>query len=381
MAHRAQPVRNQEGRFGCHDVVESVLHDLLALAVESAGSLIQEKDLGVADDGARNRNTLLLPPRELRTPLSYLGVILVGKVHHKGVRVSRFGSSLDPFLGERRVAECDVLCNGPVKQDRLLAHQCDLAAQPLDVERSNVLAVQKDTPRIRVVPPLQKGYAGAFSRARGSHKGDLLTRLDLNRDAPEDGCVGPRWVRKLHVAKLYEALRLTARLVAVGACWVDLRDGVYKLKGVRHCLLAFGDIRSKGRDLPHSHGGEDEDEESLQNVTAFHDAILNPKGSNRESHEIRQKHREMSKREAEPPNQPLPLSILGHCNEALCKKLLHLLLHTEARNRPRSRNSLRGDASCLGKVLLCLPTLADHRIDLHLGPQPHDRHDGKDHER
>lgn len=40
---------------------------LLALRVQSGGGLVQEQDLGVADDGPGDGNTLLLAARQLRT--------------------------------------------------------------------------------------------------------------------------------------------------------------------------------------------------------------------------------------------------------------------------------------------------------------------------
>jgi hypothetical protein len=48
-----------------HRSIESLLHDLLALLVESGGRLVENQDLRVLDEGASDRHSLLLTAREL----------------------------------------------------------------------------------------------------------------------------------------------------------------------------------------------------------------------------------------------------------------------------------------------------------------------------
>ena len=52
------------------DLVESGLHSGLTLRVQGGRGLIQQKDLGVTDQGPGDGNTLLLPSTQLGATLS-----------------------------------------------------------------------------------------------------------------------------------------------------------------------------------------------------------------------------------------------------------------------------------------------------------------------
>ena len=57
---RAQPVRNRDRRPPFGRYVECVLHHLLRLRVEGRRRLVEEQDLGVAEQGARDGDALFL---------------------------------------------------------------------------------------------------------------------------------------------------------------------------------------------------------------------------------------------------------------------------------------------------------------------------------
>ena len=63
---RAQPVGHRDRRPAPRGLVQRRLHHLLGLAVQRAGGLVQEQDLGVAQEGARDSDALFLSAREER---------------------------------------------------------------------------------------------------------------------------------------------------------------------------------------------------------------------------------------------------------------------------------------------------------------------------
>ena len=61
VANRAQPVRDHDCSSTFHCPIESLLHYLLTLLVESRRRLVENQNLGVFNDGSSNSNPLFLP--------------------------------------------------------------------------------------------------------------------------------------------------------------------------------------------------------------------------------------------------------------------------------------------------------------------------------
>ena len=62
---RRQAVRNNNHGAPFHEVVESLLYNLLALRIEGRCRLVEQEDARVGHDGARNGDSLLLPAAQL----------------------------------------------------------------------------------------------------------------------------------------------------------------------------------------------------------------------------------------------------------------------------------------------------------------------------
>jgi hypothetical protein len=58
-------VRDDDDGAAGGEAVDGLLHHGLRLGVQRAGWLVQQQDARVADDGARQRDPLLLSPRQL----------------------------------------------------------------------------------------------------------------------------------------------------------------------------------------------------------------------------------------------------------------------------------------------------------------------------
>mmetsp|Transcript_5775 Transcript_5775/g.18396 ORF Transcript_5775/g.18396 Transcript_5775/m.18396 type:complete len:222 (-) Transcript_5775:3619-4284(-) len=141
-----------------HDLIQRRLHHPLAGRVERRGGLVQQQHRRLLDDGARDGHALLLPARELAAALTHLGCVPVGQVVcDEGVRIGRARRLLNLVLGgPLGLAIRDVLSNRADEEDRLLAHEPDARAEPAQVERLDVDAVELDAPRRRVVEALEQ---------------------------------------------------------------------------------------------------------------------------------------------------------------------------------------------------------------------------------
>lgn len=162
------------------------LDEVLGDGVQRRGRLVEEQDLGVGDERPRDGHALPLPAREERPAVADHRVVPVGLRDDKVVRAGLGGRRDDQQpLPLRRVAtarlvqaECDVLVDGGVEQDGLLADDGHVAAQPFHRELVEAMPVKLDGAVLRVVKPLQQAEYGALSTARGPDQSGGLARFD-----------------------------------------------------------------------------------------------------------------------------------------------------------------------------------------------------------
>ena len=72
-------MRDNDGGAAVASLVEGLLHGGLALRVQCRGRLVKEQEVGVADEGAGDRDALLLAARQLRAPLSHQSLVFLLK--------------------------------------------------------------------------------------------------------------------------------------------------------------------------------------------------------------------------------------------------------------------------------------------------------------
>ena len=65
-ADRGEAVRDHEGGAALHQPLQRLLHEPLALRVERAGGLVEQQDLGVLEERARDGDALRLAAGEAR---------------------------------------------------------------------------------------------------------------------------------------------------------------------------------------------------------------------------------------------------------------------------------------------------------------------------
>lgn len=61
----SESVCDNNGRSSLHDIVERLLHHPLRFLIECTRSLIENQNVGLPDDCSGNRDSLLLPTRQL----------------------------------------------------------------------------------------------------------------------------------------------------------------------------------------------------------------------------------------------------------------------------------------------------------------------------
>ena len=157
---------------------EQVHHLLAVLAVEVAGGLVGEDELGVGDHGAGDGHTLLLSARQLLREV--LGPVGDGHpLHHRR----------DPLLALRRAdvqvaqRQLDVLIDVQlVDEVEALEHEADVAFAELGalllLQAADLLAEQLVGALGGVVQEAEDVEQRGFAAARRPHDGDELAVVD-----------------------------------------------------------------------------------------------------------------------------------------------------------------------------------------------------------
>ena len=139
--HGGEPMRDHDGRASLHELLERVLHELLALGIKCARRLVQHEDRRVGEHGARDGDALALPARELDAALAGHGVKALRKPLDELERVCL--ACRLAYLVHRgvRAGIGDILGDGAVEEQRLLRDVGHLPPQALLRALRHVLPV------------------------------------------------------------------------------------------------------------------------------------------------------------------------------------------------------------------------------------------------
>ena len=123
---------------------------LLGIAVQRGGWLVENQYARTAQEGARQSDPLALAGRESESPFARFGLIAFGKPRNQFVQPRRPCGRLDGGL--RGAGKCvrDILGDAHVKQVGRLIHQHDLPAQVVQPGVANILAVNQNAAPIGI---------------------------------------------------------------------------------------------------------------------------------------------------------------------------------------------------------------------------------------
>ena len=154
--HRGQAMRDDQRRAILRDAVELGLNCLLGARIERRGRFVEDEDLGILQDRARDGHALLLAARQLEAALADHRVVAVGQTLDEIVDMRR-SRCLDDLIGRSfRPAIVDVVENGVVEQHGILRHDAEIAAQAALRDRAQILPVDRDTAAADIVEAKQQ---------------------------------------------------------------------------------------------------------------------------------------------------------------------------------------------------------------------------------
>ena len=182
-AHRRQPVRDHDRGPALHQPLHRLLDQRLRFRIEARGRLVQDQYRRIGEERARQRHALPLAARELDAALADQRAVALGQAQDEVVRIGKPRRLFDRLHSSARPAIGDVLRERAVKQDRLLLHDRDLAAQRLLRRQRDVLPVDQDAAARHVVEPLHQLDESGLAGAGAADEADPFTGTDRHRQS------------------------------------------------------------------------------------------------------------------------------------------------------------------------------------------------------
>ena len=182
VADGAQAVGDDQRRAAPQHRFQRLLDQVLRLGVHRRGGLVQDEDTGVGQDGPRQRQPLFLAPAQLDAPLADLGVVAFGQRLDELVGVGRLGGGDKLLVAGVRLAVEQVLAHGAVEQEGVLQHHGHVAAQRVQRDLPQIMAVQSDPPLNGIVETAEQIGDAGLARAAGADQRHHLAGLHLEGD-------------------------------------------------------------------------------------------------------------------------------------------------------------------------------------------------------
>ena len=183
------------------------------MGIDGARRVVEDEDLGLFEERARNAEALLLTARDVGTALFDVGIVLVGEALDEVVCLRKPARFDELFVCRVGVAPAEVLLDGPREEDVLLEHNGDLIAKRRQIVCPHVHAAHLDAPFRHVVEAGEKVDERGFGRTRAADDADRFARLDVEVDVFEDVLFCRRGVFEVDV-------------VEVDGTVLDFEDGV-----------------------------------------------------------------------------------------------------------------------------------------------------------
>ncbi len=160
-------------------MASSVLASMADVASSSTSTF------GLAKRGPGQGDALALAARECEPALADHGVVAVGELLDEAVGVGERRGPPHLRVGGVGASEGDVVADRGGEEEALLEHDADGAAHRVDLERTDVVAVEAHGAAVDVVEAGEQQGERRLARARAADDGDALTGGDAERHVVE----------------------------------------------------------------------------------------------------------------------------------------------------------------------------------------------------
>ncbi len=182
MADCHQPVRDRNGCACVEHRIETFLDLCFGERIDAGRGFVENHDLGTLDQESRQRDQLALPHGERAALLPHLGLQTVFQHIEPVASADSPGGLFDLGVGRFWARVADIAGHRARKEKWCLRHHADLPAETLQIERADVLAVEKNLAALELIEAGDQLAEGRLSGAGVPNQRDHLTRLDMQRE-------------------------------------------------------------------------------------------------------------------------------------------------------------------------------------------------------
>ena len=180
--HSGEAVGDHEGGPFRHQTVHALLDMLFRSRIDGARRFIEDQDRRLGYRRSRDIKKLSLALTQVRAVALKNGVIALWKPHDKGMGRCHLRRLNDLFIGGIQSSVTDIFHDRSRKQVGILKHHGDMAAQLVPLNMADINAVDGDGPALDIVEAVDEVRDRRLPGSRGTHEGDLLSRLCVKAD-------------------------------------------------------------------------------------------------------------------------------------------------------------------------------------------------------
>ena len=180
--HCGKTVGDHESGPLCHQRIHALLDMLFRSRIDGARRFIEDQDRCPGYRRSRDIKKLSLALAQVRAVALQNRVIALGKPHDKGMGRCHLRRLNDLFIGGIQSSVTDIFHDRPRKQMGVLKNHGDMAAQLVPLNMADINAVDGDGPALDIVEAVDEVRDRRLPGSRGTHEGDLLSRLCVKAD-------------------------------------------------------------------------------------------------------------------------------------------------------------------------------------------------------
>jgi len=152
--NRRQSVRNDNSRdISLGEPSQSLLDLFLILPVQGRSGLVQDEKLRVFAEGSSDSDPLFLPTGQLSPAWADIGLYPFFHLLHEVPGIGLLERVDDLPLSQPRIRQFYIILNSHSKKNGLLSDIPDLSSQVLDIDLSNIFAIDCDAAIVAIIVP------------------------------------------------------------------------------------------------------------------------------------------------------------------------------------------------------------------------------------
>ena len=158
--------------------LERVAHAEFGFGIHAGSGFVENQNLRLVRQGARERDELLLSGGKRRAALADFFVEALGQGADEVGEVHIFGSLFNVFVLNALCPEPDISADRSAEQERILQHHAEAAAQVGEIHVFHVDAVDSDRAFLHIVETQQQRDQRGLAGARVADDGHGFAGLD-----------------------------------------------------------------------------------------------------------------------------------------------------------------------------------------------------------